>query len=74
MLEVDAKISSPCIRTEQISATVDTATISRFPSHLHSYHPNLRTAFYGRFRESREPLEVSRERQVLDLLNGENGW
>jgi hypothetical protein len=72
MLEVDAKTSSPCIGTEQISATVHTATISRFPSHLHSYHPNLRTAFYGRFRESRESFGVSREQQVLDLLDGEN--
>lgn len=74
MLELDARISSPSLHTEQISATLHTTTIARFLSHLHSHDPDLRTSFYNRFRESRESFGVSRERQVLSLPDGENEW
>lgn len=43
-------------------------------SHLHSHDPDLRTSFYNRFRKSRESFGLSRERQVLSLLDGENEW
>jgi hypothetical protein len=73
-LEINANISPLSFRTEQISATVETMSISRFPSYLSSHDPDLPTAFYNRFRESRESFGVSRERQVLDLLGGDMGW
>jgi hypothetical protein len=73
-LEIDANFPSLSFRTERISATVETMTISRCPSYLHSHDPDLPIAFYNHFRESRESFGVSRERQVLDLLGGDMGW
>jgi hypothetical protein len=74
MLGIDTRSSSPALHTEQISGTLNTTTIPRFLSHLRSHDLDLRTAFYNRFRESRESFGVSRERRVLNLLDGENGW
>ena len=74
MLEVDTKSSSPALHAEQILGTSNTTTIPRCLSHLRSHDLDLRTAFYNRFRESRESFGVSRERQVLNLLDGEDGW
>jgi hypothetical protein len=49
-------------------------TTTRFPSHFHSHDHDLPTTFYNQFRESRESFGISREREVLDILDGSSGW
>ena len=59
---------------ERILAIVEAMNIPRTSSHFHSHDPCLPTTFYSHFRESRESFGVSRERQVLGLLEGNSGW
>jgi len=52
----------------------ETATASRAPPYLQSLDPCLSSAFFSRFRESRESYGEHREREVLNLLFGDSGW
>jgi hypothetical protein len=49
-------------------------TLSRAPLHLQSLDPCLSSAFFSRFRESRESYGEHKEREVLDLLGEDSGW
>jgi len=51
-----------------------TATATRAPPHLQSLDPCMSSAFFSRFRESRESYGEHKERQVLNLLCGDSGW
>jgi len=50
----------------------ETATVLRTPPLLQSLDPCLSSAFFSRFRESRESYGKHREREVLNLLCGDS--
>lgn len=52
----------------------ETAAVSRAPPYLESLDPCLSSAFFSRFRESRESYGEHKEREVLNLLCGDSGW
>ena len=52
----------------------ETATATRAPPCLQSLDPCASSAFFGRFRESRESYGERKEREVLNLLCGDSGW
>jgi hypothetical protein len=52
----------------------ETTSVSRAPPYLQSRDPCLSSAFFSRFRESRESYGEHKEREVLNLLYGDSGW
>jgi len=51
-----------------------TATALRAPPYLQSLDPCVSSAFFSRFRESRESYGTHKDREVLNLLCGNSDW